>query len=45
MKWVQKETETYSDIYYCSNCLAEIIVSDSLELPCYCKNCEQDEEE
>ena len=45
MKWVQKEIETYNDVYYCSNCLAEIMVNDSSELPCYCKNCEQNEEE
>ena len=45
MKWEQKEIETYNDVYYCSNCLAEIMVNDSSELPCYCKNCEQNEEE
>jgi hypothetical protein len=45
MKWIQKETNTYSDVYYCSNCLTEIMVNDGIELPCYCKACEQNEEE
>jgi hypothetical protein len=45
MKWIKKPIQTYFDVYYCSNCLTEIMVTDSIELPCYCKACEQDEEE
>ena len=45
MKWVEKDTQACFPVYVCSNCGAEILVFDAVELPCYCKNCGEDEEE
>ena len=45
MKWIEKPVETYNPVYVCSNCGAEIMVNDAIELPCYCKSCGKDEEE
>ena len=44
MKWIKKNGEGYFPAFECSNCGAVIIVEDEcLELPSYCKNCEESE--
>jgi predicted RNA-binding Zn-ribbon protein involved in translation (DUF1610 family) len=45
MKWIEQEVQTYYPVYKCSNCGAEIMVAEACELPYYCKNCGEDEEE
>lgn len=45
MRWLQEDVQTYYDVYKCSNCGAEIMLGDGQYLPCYCKNCEESEEE
>lgn len=44
MKWIEKDVQTYFPAYVCSNCGAEIMVEDAVELPDHCKNCEEVEE-
>jgi hypothetical protein len=44
MKWIEKDIQACFPVYKCSNCGAEILVFDAVELPCYCKNCGEDEE-
>jgi ribosomal protein S27E len=44
MKWIEKDVQTCFPVYECSKCGAEILVFDAVELPCYCKNCGEDEE-
>jgi hypothetical protein len=45
VKWLEKPFESYYPLFECSNCGAEIMVAEACELPCYCKNCGEDEEE
>jgi predicted RNA-binding Zn-ribbon protein involved in translation (DUF1610 family) len=45
MKWIEQEVQTYYPVYKCSNCGDEIMVAEACELPYYCKNCGEDEEE
>ena len=45
MKWIEKDVQSYYPVYQCSCCGNEIMVEDAIELPCYCKNCGEDEKE
>lgn len=45
MKWIRKDVEAYYDIFVCSECGDEILVTENGLMPCYCKNCESEVDE
>lgn len=46
MQWIKVEDEAHYPAFRCSKCGAMIVVEDEcLELPCYCKNCEEGAED